>query len=1052
MMRKVLPLFACFALFLPFLNAADKTVSIESARTTEYVKTEDGGESVKFSGSVVIVVKENEDVSKISADEILYDKTRDTIEAQGNVEYEHTTGKSGSEKFKGGSFLYNLKTQEGVFLGGSVKQDTGRKDSDPYIIQAEITGKDTSSTMAFKHGILTTCDDEDPHWFIKASRIWLLPGNEIAILNGLFFIGPLPVFYIPVFYYPADEMIFHPVFGFRNREGYFVQSTTYLYGRKPLPVKTGTDTGTSFADFLQGDTLKQQRRHGFFLENLKEDAKNTDPDYFKVMADAYSSLGYMAGFDGSFTDDKSFLKSIAFSGFAGYSRTLYPPASGLIYSTYNDSGEQTPNHGWFYGNKFPFRYRANLATSISQKPLSLSLSMPLISDPSFKHDFLDRSEDLNWFKILTDQNSLALGNDLSTETSYSWNVNGSLTPDMALSSPYLSTASISSFSTVMTFNSKTNQDLASDTLESTYSPERKFFYPELIRPEVNLSLGGTLLSSGDVNSSAKKAQSNASGKKTDISGLKNPFSSSPEEQDAKAKDERALADRFIPSAEMSASIPTALPTSVWSIIWTLNPSVVEEIRYDTASWNGPKDIDWNNYASVFYQVKTAAKIQGSWAYDTDLFSVTSSLNFSGTKQDHPWLSSTVYSTQASIDTINLSDYQADVYSVSTTDSAKYVPFNRNPLLKPMSLAWDFTGALYKTEFDGTASQPSWKKETIKWTDSYITAHTATAVAGVALSGIDQKLTVVSNLPPQLGSYAGTLNMGWTFVSLSTTTKLYEKENATKRWFWDPLDSTLTWKLPYDFTLGQQYVYSIEDKEPSKLSFTGGRNSLSAYYTITNTIPYKLVEGSGWILDGTDKSFIPTEAGMKFDNSSRPLNLYEWKNRIYLQTKLVSNLKFDLLRQTASSFDFTPTITLKINRFLDFSFSANSSNEVIARYFQQWMNLPAPLPGEKNIAKDLLNSLDFWDQDIQRSSGFKLKSLTLAVTHYLHDWTATLSTTVKPKLKSEPTYHYEFQPTITFVVQWKPISDIKTTVKSKEGTFTLNTTGNDTDDTTTTSSN
>lgn len=1040
MTRKALPLFACFALSISFLHAADKTVTIESARTTEYVKTEEGGEAVRFSGGVVISVKEKDDVSKISADEILYDKTRDTLEAQGNVEYEHTTGKTGSEKFKGDSFLYNLKKQEGIFLGGSVKQDTGRKDSDPYIIKAEITGKDASSTMAFKHGVLTTCDDDDPHWFIKASRIWLLPGNEIAIFNGIFFIGPLPVFYIPAFYYPADEMIFHPVFGFRNREGYFVQTTTYLFGRKPLPKKTDTDGGTSFADFLQGDTLKEQKRQGLFLENLKEDAKNTDPDYFKVMADAYSSLGYMAGFDGSFTDDKAFFKNLAFSGFAAYSRTLYPPTDGLLYSTYDYSGEQNPNSGWFYGQKLPFRYRANLSTSITQKPLSLSVNVPLISDPSFKHDFLDRSEDLNWFKIITDQNSLATGNNLSDETSYSWNINGSLTPSMPFTSPYLSTASVSSFATVMTFNSKVNQDLAGNATESAYSPERNFFYPELIKPEASFSFGGTLFSS--------ESASDSSQKKFDSGGLANPFSLPPVAQNDKSKDEKAIADRFIPSAGISASIPTALPKSVWSIVWTLNPSVVEEIRYDASSWNGPKDIDWNNYASVFYQVKTDAKLSGSWVYDTDLFSVSSALNFSGTKQDHPWLSSTVYSTQTAIDTIKLSDYTADVYSISSTDSAKYVPFNRNPFLKPVSLSWDFTGTLYKTEFDGTASDPSWEKKTFKWTDDYVTAHTATGVAGVSLSGIDQKLKIVSNLPPLLGSYAGTLNAGWTFVSLTSTTKLYEKENATKRWFWDPLDSTLSWKLPFDFTLGQEYVYDIEESEPSKLSFTGGRNSLSAYYTLTNTIPYKLVEGSGWVLDGTDKSFIPTEVGMKFDNSSRPLKLYEWKNRIFLQTNLVSNLRFDLLRQTASSFDFTPSITLKIHKFLDFTFSSNSSNEVIARYFQQWMDLPAPLPGETNIAKDLINSMSFWDQNALRSGGFKLKTLTLAATHYLHDWTATLSTTIKPKLKTEPTYRYEFEPTITFVVQWNPISDIKTTIKSKEGTFSLNTTSKDSDDDTT----
>jgi hypothetical protein len=75
---------------------------------------------------------------------------------------------------------------------------------------------------------------------------------------------------------------------------------------------------------------------------------------------------------------------------------------------------------------------------------------------------------------------------------------------------------------------------------------------------------------------------------------------------------------------------------------------------------------------------------------------------------------------------------------------------------------------------------------------------------------------------------------------------------------------------------------------------------------------------------------------------------------------------------------------------------------------------------------------------------------MQLTHYLHDWTMTLTTSVQPVLNttSSTKYYYEFVPTIVFMVQWKPISDIKTTVKSEQGVFSLNT-GNTTSTTTTT---
>jgi hypothetical protein len=165
--------------------------------------------------------------------------------------------------------------------------------------------------------------------------------------------------------------------------------------------------------------------------------------------------------------------------------------------------------------------------------------------------------------------------------------------------------------------------------------------------------------------------------------------------------------------------------------------------------------------------------------------------------------------------------------------------------------------------------------------------------------------------------------------------------------------------------------------------------------------------------------------------------------VYLEGSLDSNLKIDLLRTTSSSFSFTPGIVLKVNQFIDVTFSSTSTNDVVARYFQDWIDLPAPLPGETDIAKDIVNSLSFYDQDIMRASGFKLKKLNLGVTHYLHDWTAKFNTTIEPVLKKDGPYHYEFAPTITFIVEWKPISDIKTTVKSKEGVFSLNTTNKET---------
>lgn len=1029
MTKRFLILF--FLIFFSLLYAAERVVTIESARSTEYLKSGEG-EIIRFSGSVVIVVTEGSSVSRIGADEITYDKKSDTLEAHGNVEYSHSTGKTSVEKFSGESLLFNINKQEGVFLDGTVTQETGKKSSDPYIIHSEASGRDSSSTMAFKNGVLTTCTADEPHWSINASRIWLLPGNEIAILNGIFFIGPLPVFYIPVFYYPSDEMIVHPVFGFRNREGYFVQTTSYLIGRKPLPVKSSSTTGNSFSDFLQGDILKEQKREGLFFRNLEADAQTTNTDYLKLKVDAYSSLGTLVGLDGFFSPE-SYIKSINFSADFGLSRTLYPSSSYLNYSTYNSDGVENYNSGWFYGNELPLRYRFNYSMTMEKKPFKISIALPMISDPYFKYDFLNRSEDLNWFKFLKDQDTLAKTTTVTEESSFSWNINGSINPDVSFFNPWVQTVSISNISGLLTFNSKPNGSIAGT--EITYSPERKLFYPEVIKPEFSISIGGTLYSSEQKSDTEKIVTS-------DTSPLTDPFKQVlSENQSVSANDSentKETVNRYIPSAG-SGLVPSVIPaTASYAITWSIDPSVVQETRYDATLWDSPDDINWNKYSSLYYQLKTNAKLQGIYAWDTNFFTASSILNFTGTQQDHPFLSESVY-TETAADSIRVNDYTANVFGISTTESIQCMPFNRNLYFKPIALSWNFTGTVLRNVFSGTADAPDWKIQTFDWSKSYVSVHTATAVFGISLANYIQKISVTSNLAPLLQSYTGSAGFAWPFGTMSMNSRLFEQENSAKTWYWDPFTVLLNWNLPFGILLGQEYVYSIEEDSPSRLSFTGSKGFFSAYYTLNNTIPYQL-SPSGWILNGTTKEFLPSAAGFTFNNSSKPFQLYAWKNRLFVQANFSSNFKVNLLKLTDSSLDFVPTITFKLSEFLDISFSSNSRNDVIARYFQSFIALPAPLGGETNMLVDLFKSFNFSNLQDRTESGFKLKSLNVTLTHYLHDWTMNFTTSVSPVLNTTSSvYRYDFVPTVVFLVQWKPISDIKTTVKSEKGIFTLNTT-------------
>ena len=287
------------------------------------------------------------------------------IYAEGHVVLEQSGGKSGGEKITAQSLLFNTATLEGIFDDGRAVQTSSDAINLPsgstLIVSSDVFGRDSGGTIAFKSADLTFCDDENPHWRIKASRIWLLPGGEFAFLNALLFVGKIPLMYFPAFYYPKDELIFNPAMGYKFREGWFVNTTTYLYGRKPADAASTKSSSSDSSDkvdlfsFMKTGSQKQQVREGLVLHNLDEDFKGSTENHLKVMADYYSNLGIMVGADGVFKPEK-IADSLKFNLELGFSNTLFRTnSSSGNYLPFNEYGERVWDSSNFMSLKLPFR-------------------------------------------------------------------------------------------------------------------------------------------------------------------------------------------------------------------------------------------------------------------------------------------------------------------------------------------------------------------------------------------------------------------------------------------------------------------------------------------------------------------------------------------------------------------------------------------------------------------------------------------------------------------------------------------------------------------------
>jgi len=535
--------------------SSERSVATESESTDDGSDNKSGSEDeweeeelVIFTGGVSISVSDTSSSSTILADKVSYNKTRSTMEAVGHVQFERKIGEQVAEKFVGEYLLFDIQKMQGVFYKGVVQQASNKKGRDPFSIHTYIAGKDASGVIGFKNSFLTTSKSDDSLWSIRASRLWVLPGNELAFANGVLSIGVVPLFYLPFFYYPADEMLFHPVFGFKNREGYFLQTTTYLIGRKPLAKQ---DKTSSFSNFLQGDALKKQKLEGLFFKKLDENDSIQDPSYLKVMFDMYSRLGYLVGGEGKFKPKRGYVKNIDISAFFSFSNTIYPlstdsSSKSALFSNFAPGAvkKSALNKSNFFGKVVPFRYNLNFNTSLTREPFNVSINFPFISDPYFQKDFMVRGEDMNWFNYLLNKDKLAKeSSSTSEETSYTWKMQGSIRPSFQILKPWVSSFSFDELSTIVNFYSKTNSKLKDQ--DSLHSPERKFYYPQSAKPIFKASLSGSIFSTTMLEKKHKRKTDKASKNETlnatlqnTLREIENPFEKTKEDEEKEKSQEK----------------------------------------------------------------------------------------------------------------------------------------------------------------------------------------------------------------------------------------------------------------------------------------------------------------------------------------------------------------------------------------------------------------------------------------------------------------------------------------------------------------------------------
>ncbi len=159
---------------------AGPTTSVElNGDTIEYSMD---GNKITAQGNVVILYK---DVT-LTCDRVEFSRDSSTAHAKGNVRLI----KGGDSEISGEEMTFNFVTMNGDFAPAAIF-------ADPYYGKGEQVTKVDANHIQMKNGYITTCDHDQPHFFIRSRKIDIYPKDKLVARKVCLKVGGVPLLYLP---------------------------------------------------------------------------------------------------------------------------------------------------------------------------------------------------------------------------------------------------------------------------------------------------------------------------------------------------------------------------------------------------------------------------------------------------------------------------------------------------------------------------------------------------------------------------------------------------------------------------------------------------------------------------------------------------------------------------------------------------------------------------------------------------------------------------------------------------------------------------------------
>lgn len=1008
----------------PAAEDQETPLVVDSATRTRYFTLEEVNESyVRLSGGVTLTLRDDErDVThQIIADEVTFNQDLNLLSASGNVIY--TLDRSGTvEQFSGAALTVQLDDWDGAFVQGVTERArTIEGEQVDFSFAGSYITRSSDDVVVMEDGRVTSSTADPPNYEIRAEKIWVLAPGEWGLRNAYLYVGRVAIFYFPFFFRPGNELFFNPSVGVRDREGRFVQTTTYLLGEPEEP-----ESAFSFLQIAEEEgSAGEQKIEGLYL--VPDDAADLAPPesgaVLRILTDIYTKLGAYVAIDGEFPEAGALSNVATYLGL-GLSRHIYSysfTGQGATYSPYYLTGGEavTSWNGTQIGTvRVPFRFGLGLSAALRGRGYTVAGDVTLFSDSRFQRDFDRRSEQIDWLGLMGQGTPVA---EPGLVTNYEWALRGTLTPQVQALNPWLQRLELQNASIVLRWREKSIQNPPILVEAADASPEAGFFYPDILQlPNLSAIISGQLLR---LSSSSKPV----------------PDPEVPPENELRPpwvaeSFEPLAAEEYLRLPAPPGGIPPPSIPDLWSasIGYSVTPSGLLESTFDTSEWADPADVDF----SLAYSA-ASGRFGGTIPMALNLLSnaigLTGSLAASGRYR-------TVFNRAGTIDDAGWDSLLRQAYSYSSVNATgtmalRVSPFAGSRLWSGSSMNYSVNLLLYQlvySELEGTGSPPYLAKW-VQWDDEFVRSHQIqlSAVLDV-LSG--QALRLTADLPPRALRFVGQLDFSLSPLSVSIASGVLQEDDGS--WTPQPITSAQALVLGELGQIQNQISYDVDLKEVAYNNTSAVIGPVRAQFEMRSTEGFDFGgPGVGWVGDGV-REFHPTRASVSADLSSELEPL--WRNRLLLSGTLTSSWSMNLLRYTESDFSFGLKTDVEITDFLTLSLSSQSVNT------QSYVYVRSLAEGvgrqRRSPAVDLLKSFNPFSRQDRIESAFNLQQIRMEATHYLEDWDLEISYSGRPEIvlivdevTGDARRRYDWQSVLDIQLQWRAIRELSSNLRADNQT-------------------